>query len=165
MSGVVLKITPLRARFIAQRHEQTRSSRCLIAGLSLLFALVVTPARAQFTIDWYTVDGGGGSGSSGSVTLSGTIGQPDAGILGGGKLVGGFWSLIAPAPPVLTITRSGGQVTVSWPSPSTGFVLQRNADLNTTAWNNVAQVPSDNGLHKSVTIPATDATYYRLTNP
>ncbi len=51
-------------------------------------------AAAQPTIDWYTVDGGGGTSTGGQFTLSGTIGQPDAGTMSGGSftLLGGFWS-------------------------------------------------------------------------
>ncbi len=60
-------------------------------------ALGATPALAQpFAIDWYTIDGGGGTVSGGGFTLSGTIGQPDAGApLTGGNftLQGGFWAL------------------------------------------------------------------------
>jgi hypothetical protein len=49
----------------------------LLAGF---FSASVQP----YTIDWYTVDGGGGmNATGGSFTLSGTIGQPDAGILVG----------------------------------------------------------------------------------
>ena len=43
---------------------------------------------------WYTIDGGGAMNSSGgSYSLSGSIGQPDAGTLNGGsyQLAGGFW--------------------------------------------------------------------------
>jgi hypothetical protein len=141
----------------------------LSAVTSLLLGLSAMTAHAQFTIDWYTIDGGGVmNATGGSFTLSGTIGQPDAGILGGGKLVGGFWSLIAPLPPLLTITRAGGNVTVSWPSPSTGFVLQQSTDLSTMVWNNVAQIPSDNGTFKSVTMAiaaAPSARFFRLRNP
>lgn len=46
------------------------------------------------TIDWYTIDGGGGTSTGGGFELSGTIGQPDAGpeMSGGGfTLTGGFW--------------------------------------------------------------------------
>lgn len=54
------------------------------------------PAAPQdvYTIDWYTIDGGGTSFSTGGpYSLGGTIGQPDAGLMGGGSftLVGGFW--------------------------------------------------------------------------
>ncbi|MDZ4829834.1 MAG: hypothetical protein SGJ09_06505 [Phycisphaerae bacterium] len=48
-----------------------------------------------FSIDWHTIDGGGGVSTSAALELSGTIGQPDAGVLtsaAGFELVGGFWS-------------------------------------------------------------------------
>ena len=47
-------------------------------------------------IPWYTLDGGGAlHAAGGNFTLSGTIGQPDAGRMSGGSraLVGGFWGL------------------------------------------------------------------------
>jgi hypothetical protein len=137
---------------------------CTIA----LLALAGT-ARAQFTIDWYTIDGGGAMNlAGGTFTLSGTAGQPDAGLLGGGRIAGGFWGLIAPSPPVLTIVRTGPNVTVSWPSPSTGFVLQQTTSLTAPIWNNVAQIPSDNGTFKSVTMSIAappSARFFRLSNP
>lgn len=62
-------------------------------------ALAASPAAAQYEIAWWTVDGGGVTGATGGTyTLSGTIGQPDA----GGPYTGapytlhsGFWALIA----------------------------------------------------------------------
>jgi len=47
-----------------------------------------------FSINWWTVDGGGGTSHNGPYALSGTIGQADAGELTGGSyvLVGGFWN-------------------------------------------------------------------------
>ena len=66
----------------------------LFAAL-LLVSIVASPqAQAQsYAIPWWTADGGGGTSTGGSYTLSGTIGQPDAGILTGGSytLTGGFW--------------------------------------------------------------------------
>jgi len=55
---------------------------------------VGSSALAQpFTLDWYTVDGGGGTSTGGLFEVSGTIGQPDAGVMSGGNftLTGGFW--------------------------------------------------------------------------
>ena len=46
------------------------------------------------TLQWWTVDGGGGALSAGDYTLAGTVGQPDAGpTLSNGvySLTGGFW--------------------------------------------------------------------------
>jgi hypothetical protein len=50
--------------------------------------------QSGYSIDWYTIDGGGAMNSTGgSYSLSGSIGQPDAGTLSGGsyQLNGGFW--------------------------------------------------------------------------
>ena len=44
----------------------------------------MTSSVASYEANWYTVDGGGGNGSGGAYTLSGTIGQADAGMLSGG---------------------------------------------------------------------------------
>ena len=52
------------------------------------------PRAATYAVDWWTVDGGGGQAlSGGSYTLSGTVGQPDAGshVGTGYALGGGFW--------------------------------------------------------------------------
>jgi hypothetical protein len=59
-------------------------------------ALVCVPALSGegYDLSWSTVDGGGGTFSTGgSYSLGGTAGQPDAGLLTGGvySLGGGFW--------------------------------------------------------------------------
>ena len=65
---------------------------CLLA-LLLSLSWVVLASPAAPSIPWYTVDGGGGTSTGGGYTLSGTAGQPDAGLLTGGefRLGGGFW--------------------------------------------------------------------------
>jgi hypothetical protein len=47
-----------------------------------------------FDLSWYTIDGGGGTSSGGGFTLSGTIGQPDAGSMSNAQfeIAGGFWT-------------------------------------------------------------------------
>ena len=59
----------------------------------LLILLVPAASPAQQSIQRYTIDGGGGASSGGSFVLTGTAGQPDAGLLTGGSfsLAGGFW--------------------------------------------------------------------------
>ena len=54
-----------------------------------------------FSIDWYTMDGGGGTSADGTFELSGTIGQPDAGVMSGGTFIlsGGFWVFGEASPP------------------------------------------------------------------
>jgi len=68
-------------------------------GINVLAILVTltlgSTASAQFDLTWHTVDGGGGTSAGGSYSLSGTIGQHDAGVtLSGGAftLAGGFWA-------------------------------------------------------------------------
>ena len=134
--------------------------------LSLL-AGSLTALAPPYTIDWWTVDGGGGDGTGGTFTLSGTAGQPDAGIMDGGVLVGGFWALIAPVPVELTITRIGANVFISWPSPSTGFNLQVCTDLVAGNWTYYAGPPNiqDNGVIKSLTVPPSDLSLLPVEKP
>lgn len=51
----------------------------------------------DYSIDWYTMDGGGGTSSGGAFSLTGTIGQFDASVeeATGGVygLSGGFWGI------------------------------------------------------------------------
>ena len=68
------------------------------AFILVLLGIVVVTAFAStggdYVLDWYTIDGGGGTSSGGDYALSGTIGQPDAGEMSGGDYAvsGGFWS-------------------------------------------------------------------------
>jgi hypothetical protein len=65
----------------------------LFLGL-LLPAVAVLAQSGGYNLDWYTIDAGGHTFSSGGAyTLGGTIGQADAGVLAGGSytLSGGFW--------------------------------------------------------------------------
>ncbi len=81
-----------------------------IIALVLVVALVVVclvllmtpsanaaPRTTGYSIDWWTIDGGGGTSTSGAgtYTLTGTIGQPDAGPALTSttySLQGGFWN-------------------------------------------------------------------------
>ena len=61
----------------------------LLLGLSLCYA----QSGGDYEIGWSTIDGGGGTSNGEPYSLSGTIGQPDAGRMAGGEydLTGGFW--------------------------------------------------------------------------
>ena len=144
----------------------------ILTTAGLAAALLSPPSvRAQsYSIDWFTVDGGGGTSTAGVYSLSGTIGQPDAGHSSGGNfaLDGGFWGIIAAVQtsgaPLLTVTHTvTNTVRVSWPSPSTGFVLEQTGNLGTPNWVSISQIPADDGTTKSVLIspPAGDL-YFRL---
>jgi hypothetical protein len=73
----------------------------LLAVVLLLILGVVGTAMASsggdYNLDWYTMDGGGGTSSGGDYEISGTIGQPDAAEMSGGDylLGGGFWARVS----------------------------------------------------------------------
>jgi hypothetical protein len=141
------------------------------------------PAAAQsggvYELGWFTIDGGGGTSSGGGYTLSGSIGQPDAGgpLTGGGySLVGGFWSAVSavqtPGAPLLTVTRDAvsGAVTVSWPVPADGWVLDQTGALATSpaaiSWNQVGFPYQTNAGRISITVPNPSGNrVYRLRKP
>ena len=107
--------------------------------------LSATAAMAQsYNIDWHKIAGGGGMNSTGGVyTLSGSIGQPDAGRTmtdGYYSLTGGFWAIYAVqtvGAPVLNITKTGNKAVVWWDPSVSGWTLQTNVNLTTPAtWGN-----------------------------
>src|SRR3954447_3655056 len=106
----------------------------------LLLSSALTLAAQNYQIDWYTIDGGGGTSSGGQYTLSGTIGQPDAGTLSGGPYVlnGGFWGGVFAVQqvgaPTLYIERIGSNVRISWDPNVPGFSLQEANRLSPEAW-------------------------------
>jgi hypothetical protein len=66
----------------------------VVLGLLALASPVLAQSGSPYDLTWNTVDGGGATASTGQgLTLSGTAGQPDAGLLAGGQytLGGGFW--------------------------------------------------------------------------
>jgi len=71
-----------------------------------------------------------------------------------------------PPPPRLSIALTAtNTVVVSWPSPSAGFALEQNSDLNTTNWVS-APAPADNGTKKFILVdPPADSRFYRLHKP
>jgi hypothetical protein len=122
-------------------------------------------------MNWFSVDGGGSTSTGGVYTVSGTIGQPDAGTTmkgGNYSLDGGFWGIVAaiqaPGAPWLTIGwTAANSVGICWPSPSTGWTLQQNTNVNTTNWADVLTTPNDDGTTKSVTVaPPVGNRFYRL---
>ncbi len=130
-------------------------------------------ARAQYSIDWYKVSGGGGTSTGGVYTVSGTIGQHDAGgpMTGGNySLTGGFWALYAlqtPGAPVLSIRLTATNTAmVYWPSPSTGFELLQTSSVTDTNWVTPPQPVTDNSTIKYIIVnPPAGQRFYRLRNP
>lgn len=60
---------------------------------SAALAVAAAPALAQYSIDWYAINGGGGVSGAAGVSLAGTIGQPSPGYSDGGsyQMTAGFW--------------------------------------------------------------------------
>lgn len=138
----------------------------LLAGLLATAAL---SSAQPYDISWYTIDGGGGSSSGGNFSISGTIGQPDAGHMTGGNytLDGGFWGIFAavqtPGAPLLTIRPAFPNVIVSWPvTVSTNFQLQENLNLATTNWAGFSYTIVTNNGSNTVTVPVSGNTFFRL---
>jgi hypothetical protein len=142
--------------------------------LTLLIVAVIAlhfSARAQtYSIDWFTIGGGGGTSTGGVYSVSGTIGQPDAGTLSGGNysLIGGFWGAVIPvqtpgAPALLIQNLTGGSVKLTWLPNTPGFALQEAGSLNATpvGWSNAPPIYTN-----GVTIPASLQTrFFRLIKP
>ena len=148
-----------------------KMARAIIIFLAAL-ALASWVAPAQFTLDWSTVDGGGTSSTGGVYSVTGTIGQADAGAVSGGSfaLQGGFWVTVAvvqtPGAPVLSITASNNTLILAWPAPSTRFELQENPLLVSTNWTTVTTTPVVVGSQKRVIITSpVENRFYRLHKP
>ena len=153
--------------------------RSVGGGLCLLLLIILSSAfclqvRGQYAIDWSSIDGGGGTSTGGVYSVSGTIGQPDAGTMSGGNytLSGGFWGLIAavqtPGAPYLTVIRSNTAVVVSWPLPAEGWVLEWTNALPRVAasWPQLPPPYQTNGANLQFTEPLpTGKKFYRLHKP
>ena len=142
-----------------------RANVCLIS----LILFSATLVHAQYSIDWFTIDGGGGTSTGGVYSVSGTIGQPDAGgpmTNGQYSVTGGFWALpigvpMPGAPTLQIVPAAPGQATISWSPATPGFVLQETPGLAPSNW-----VNSASGAANPVTVPATvPSKFYRLRKP
>lgn len=118
--------------------------------LLILSGGLSTALAADWQINWWTLDGGGGtSTNAGGLSLSGTVGQPDAGVMTGGtlRLVGGLWGF-----------KQGATVTCPCIPTKTE-----------TEPNNVAANANDLGAVSFTTVvgtlPLGDVDYYHFTAP
>jgi hypothetical protein len=135
-----------------------------------LAAIALAVCGQNYTVDWSTIDGGGGTSTGGVYSVSGTIGQPDAGRMSGGNysVDGGFWGIVAavqtPGAPLLSVSKTAtNTVLVSWPYPSTGFSLQQNGAMGTTNWVAVTNSPAQLGQQwQVIASPPSGNRYYRL---
>ena len=156
---------------------QSKTCRIALAFFVLTSAFCLRALGQSYSIGWYKIAGGGGTstGTNGAsvYSVSGTIGQHDAGtVMTGGNysLTGGFWSLVAavqtPGAPMLTITQSGNSVIVSWPDTGS-YTLQQNSNLAAAAgWTTNGYTISTNNGTNSITITSPVGNlFFRLGSP
>jgi hypothetical protein len=150
--------------------------RTTLFGSAVLLALVNPQSLSaqSYSIDWYTIDGGGYS-ASGAYSITGTVGQPDAGSMRGGNfsLTGGFWSVVGvvqteTAPPLHIIYSTTNTVVVYWSLPDTGWRLQYTLNLSTSpiVWTEIPPpyLANATSLYHLEPIPAGNK-FYRLHKP
>lgn len=147
--------------------------QCLLLGLACSSGLAVA---GEFSIGWYKIGSGGGTGTNEQYLVSGTVGAADAGSsMNGGHytLTGGFWAIDSvstpgiPGTPALNIGMTlTNTLLIWWPSPSTGFGLQQNADLAGTNWVTPTETLNDDGVNRYVVVtPSPGNRFYRLQHP
>jgi hypothetical protein len=134
-----------------------------------VMALCLRALGQQYSIDWYKVAGGGGTSTNGQYSVSGTIGQHDAGgpMTGGNySLTGGFWALYSviqtPGAPTLYIKHSGNTLTVFWQAVS-GWSLQQNSNLALPGgWSASSGVTTSTGTNYWSITPPTGNLFFQL---
>lgn len=163
-SGSRRSIIPQSARGLAQ----SKTLRQFLAGFAFAMLPLSSTFGQSYSIDWFTLDGGGGTSTGGVYSVSGTIGQPDAGgpmTNGQYSVTGGFWALptavqITNAPTLTIVPGAPGQATISWSPNTPGHVLQETWVLSPSNWTN-----SPSGPTNPIVVPATLPTkFYRLSN-
>ncbi len=135
-----------------------------------LTAWLTSASAQQYSLQWSTLDGGGGTGTGGVYTVSGTVGQPDAGTMSRGNytLQGGFWGIIAavqtPGAPYLWVALTPtNTVAVWWALSETRWQLQTTRNLLTTGcvWTECSYQTNGGTCLRIESPPAGDK-FYRL---
>ncbi len=142
--------------------------------LSLIPLLIAFGVYAQsYSIDWHKIAGGGGTSTGGVYSVSGTVGQHDAGgpLTGGNySVTGGFWSLIqvvqTPGAPPLYISHAGNTVTVYW-QDVVGWNLIQSGNLTTPigSWSASSSPTLTNGTNYLSLVNPSGNLFFRLKNP
>ena len=159
---------------LVQLQPMSQGRICLLLVLAhLLLNGGLVQAQTNFALTQARIVAGGGIYTNGPFALKLIIGQPDASapLTGGGySLTGGFWAGAAvvqtPGAPLLSITRSGESVVLSWVGPAPGYVLQQSPTIANGVWTDVNVIPATNGNTRNVTVPiAPGNRFFRLVHP
>jgi len=143
--------------------------------LTVFLGWLAPALHAQtYTIDWYKIAGGGGTSTSGTYQVSGTIGQPDASpaMTGGSySLTGGFWSIIsvvqaAGVPNLVIVPNGPNSVIVRWPNTGS-YTLQQNNNLAVpSGWAASGYaISTANGTNSITLTPPNGNLFFRLSQP
>ncbi len=181
MNTNILSAIPAPAfNFAPRLKKKTRFVTVLLwkrnAKWSLLAVILLSPSllfAQPYSISWYKIAGGGGTITNGQLSVTGTIGQADAGgpMTGPGYvLTGGFWALYAvqtPGAPVLSIQLTATNTAlVFWSSVATGYALQVTTNLATPNWVAATETVTNNGtIQYIISSPPTGNRFYRLKHP
>ena len=160
---------PLRDCFSSDGGQRLRRALVAMAIGSTLLA-----AHAQIDpVSWWTVDGGGATSTGNIYSITGTIGQPDAGVLSGGNftLEGGFWCSAWLEPeteaPSIWYARLPAAVRLSWAPSASGSVLEHARRLTAPIpWDKLDQPYFTNANEIYVVVPISgQSQFYRLRKP
>jgi len=151
---------------IPERWRRNGVFALAFAGVALL-----ATANGTFQLEHAGVGSGGGTSSGGDFVVTGQIG-----VLGTGQSTGGSFTLEGGSlamfmvvqtagAPLLTLTRVGGDVVLSWPVTAIGFNLEQTEDLTIPSWSGAGKSPAVVGDHFQMTFPATgNSKFFRLQN-
>jgi hypothetical protein len=146
--------------------------------LSLIVLLATTSLAAlaaqagPYSVSGYQITGGGVISTGVAFTVTGSISQPEASVVMTGHkytVTGGYGSLVSvvqsPGAPVLTITRMGNSVKISWPYPATGWTLQQAAASTAGNWTADNGVSSDSTNNYIILTAPAGNLFFRLSHP
>jgi hypothetical protein len=84
----------------------------------------------------------------------------------GGTILEGVPATLRPAPPLLKITREGGNVVIRWDGAATGFNLDGRGQFDAAAWNSEAVTFQAEGNQlKAIISPTGNRRFFRLRLP
>jgi Immunoglobulin I-set domain/Immunoglobulin domain len=147
--------------------RRTPKQLFLLLCFCILHSAFCLRATGQtYSVDWFTVAGGGGTSTGSIYSVSGTFGQPDAGqpMAGSGySVTSGFWSLYAPVGPVLVTTPPTNTLAVAGSSPVLSVTLSGTPPFSLQWYFN--GTPLSNATNATLTLTnfaATNAGSYTL---
>jgi len=142
--------------------------------LTAIMLLAIARATAQnYAIESYTIASGGGTSTGSVYSISGTLGQHEAGVQVSGanySLIGGFSPAevteLSGSPMLRMSLISPTMALVSWPSATPGWRLQQSSTLVEPNWTTPTESVSDDGTDKFINVnPQNGNQFFRLVKP